>query len=465
MEISNTSEILILDFDHTLFLSNSTEEYLNFAYPRTISVFCLTFIDWFRPWNFLPGVNKRFIYRDFIRVLIISILFPWTYLVYLTRTKKISHAYENLEIINIVKTRHWEKIVLASNGFEFIINPLLKQMNVDFDIVIVSTFFPNKNNVRKVGKKKRLLNLLSSNELEKSTIITDNKEDEVMVDIVNELRLHRWPKEKRSKAGQGLYIPFLYTHASKRGNKNHVLNVMISQDFCIILLAYYLTSSFEIQILLSLFLLLLSFWCIYEVGYFENDLHELKYEKYHNNLDKLNYIEKVKDSNLELSAWIWAISFSIFGIFFLQNSLCLNASCLFHIMIDLLKWGSWLIVLRGLYRIYNYSQFNIRQLVFPLLQIMRLAGPILFLSTNFLGLFLIVSQMTSRWLGYLIYRGGGDEKLVQKRIIRHVIFLVLVIGLAVVQRDFYILISWQFVLILSWSLIQAHLNNLIKLQN
>ena len=237
---------------------------------------------------------------------------------------------------------------------------------------------------------------------------------------------------------------------------------MIFQDFLIFLLVYSFYNSFAINTFFALFFFLLSFWCIYEVGYFENDLHELKYESEHKNLDKLNYVSTLRNTPFEFFAWIWAFSFAAIACLLLESPVCNHFECWYPMAFDVLKWGGWLLSLRILYRLYNYSEFGIRQFIFPLLQIARLGGPVLFLTTNFLGLFLITSQMASRWLGYLIYRGGGDERRVRKRIVRHVIFVILAVGAAVIQNDPRILMTWQFSLMLLWSLLQGHASSWVK---
>ena len=462
MSIRDDSEVLILDFDHTLFLSNSTEEYLDSSAPRTLVAFVLAFLDWLQPWSFLPGRNSRFIYRDKIRVFVISLLFPWTYLLYRLKVRSFASQYVNQEILQILDSKAWSKVVVASNGFGFILKPLLAQMNYEFDSVIHSSVFFSQKDVRKCGKADKLKQLLHDNELARSTVITDNKDDVVLGRFVGDLKLLRWPNERRVKAGKKAYIPFLYTHASKRGNQNHVLNVMLMQDFAIFLLVYVLVSPLNVAAMPVLFLLLLSFWCIYEVGYFENDLHELRHESKHKNLEKLAYVKSVENSSLELSAWLWAFGFSLIAACLYQQDLSWSLDYWLPVGVSLLKWFGWLVGLRLLYRTYNYSCFSVRQFIFPLLQVARLGGPILFFTTNFLGVSLIASQMASRWLGYLIYRGGGDERSVQKRIVRHVIFVVLVIGLSITQNELSVLVSLQFGLMLLWSLFQGHGNSFIK---
>lgn len=464
MDISSKSKVLILDFDHTLFLSNSTEEYLDSARPKVVCALLLTLIDWLKIWKIFPGDQKRLVYRDPIRVIIISVLLPWTYILYLSRASYLSKKYINESVKKIIFLRDWEKLVIASNGSKFILKPLLKAAKVEQDLLLGSGFLPFGDSIRSLGKKFFIQRELLPHELKQATFITDNEEDKNLVDIVGEFKFFRWPQERRFRAGQNVYIPFVYTHASKRGNDNHLLNVVILEDFPIILLAYIFTSSyaFDLLSLVSLFCLVLSFWCIYEVGYFENDLFELRYEAEHKNVYKLKYIEKIQNFPLELFAWIWALGLGSLGIALMQREVCTSFNCLTYLAANVSLWAIWLISVRVIYRIYNGSDFRIRQLFFPLLQISRLAGPVLFFSVNFLGVFLIVAQVVSRWVGYLVYRGGGNPKQINQKFVRHIVFIMLAAGLAIIQESPQIFISLQFVVILTWSIVRGHFKPLMK---
>ena len=450
MEINQDSEILILDFDHTLFLSNSTEEYLDSARPKILCALLLALIEGLKPWNLFPGENKRFVHRDAIRILVVSTLLPWTYFLYIFRINHLLKKYLNSELIKIISSKKWNKIVIASNGFNLIINPILRKININFDMVLCAKLYPAKDAIRKIGKRSFLQNKLVSNELIKATFFTDNTEDKNLIGVVGELKFYEWQQSKHFRAGQDTYIPFVYTEASNRGNKNHVVNTIILTDFLIILLAYAFITTISTQLILSLFLLVFSFWCIYETGYYENDLFELRYESRHkkiNNIDKLKSIKKFQDYPIEFNAWIWALLSGFLGLFFLNAY-----NNLYQLTVNLLIWLGWLVTVRVIFRIYNYCQLRLRMVIYPILQVSRLTGPILFLPTNFFGIFLITSQVVSRWLWYLIYRADGDPKSVPHHFVRHLVFILLVIGLAIVQKDPNVFVSWQLALILLWSL-------------
>ncbi len=458
MDIKTDNEILILDFDHTLFLSNSTEEYLNSAKPRTLCVLVLTLLDWLKVWNLFPGEDKRVVYRDAIRVIVVSICFPWSYLLYKNRIAALLKEHLNSEILELVTSRKWDKVIIASNGFDFIIKPLLAQINIQVSHVLSSQMLPTKDGIRAIGKRAYLKQILTVQELEQSVFISDNPEDQDVQGIVNQFVFYENSQAQRFRAGQDVYIPFVYTHQSKRGNKNHLLNVIIVNDYSIILLAYVLFNAFNIQLIFALLFLILSFWCIYEVGYFENDIHELKYESKHKNIELIEYIERVQDFPLERNAWLWAVSFSFLGLLLLPENI--GSSPLLsdnHLLVKFVFWMIWLVATRLLFRVYNYSAFNYRVIFHPILQLCRLAGPSLFLPINPYGAFLIIAQAINRWFAYLMYRTGGDAKVAPKGLVRHLVFVMLVSALAVVNQDIKMLTSSQFLVILVWSMARGNL--------
>ena len=145
------------------------------------------------------------------------------------------------------------------------------------------------------------------------------------------------------------------------------------------------------------------------------------------------------------------------GLFFLKNYIDIDAyNNSYQLAINLSIWFGWLVTTRVIFRIYNYCQLPLRMAIYPILQVSRLTGPILFLPINFFGIFLITSQVVSRWVWYLVYRADGDPKSVPHHFVRHLVFIVLVIGLAIVQKDPNVFVSWQLALILLWSIARGY---------
>ena len=65
---------LLVDFDETLYLSNSTEDFLDCAWPGLLALALLRALDAFKPWRLTGGSDTG----DNWRVCAIQIFFPWT---------------------------------------------------------------------------------------------------------------------------------------------------------------------------------------------------------------------------------------------------------------------------------------------------------------------------------------------------------------------------------------------------
>ena len=76
IESTPLDSYIIVDFDETLILRNSTEEYLDSIQPRFIAAFLLYLISLFKPWIFLGKVLRIHISQDWIRVFFVTALFP-----------------------------------------------------------------------------------------------------------------------------------------------------------------------------------------------------------------------------------------------------------------------------------------------------------------------------------------------------------------------------------------------------
>jgi hypothetical protein len=65
---------VLLDFDETLYLRNSTEDFIDSARPALLALIVMRLLDFIEPWRWTGGVETR----DVWRVRCIVALFPWT---------------------------------------------------------------------------------------------------------------------------------------------------------------------------------------------------------------------------------------------------------------------------------------------------------------------------------------------------------------------------------------------------
>src|ERR1700735_4139967 len=65
---------LLVDLDETLYLRNSTEDFIDCARPGLLALLLLRVLDVLAPWRLTGGIDTR----DTWRVCAISALLPWT---------------------------------------------------------------------------------------------------------------------------------------------------------------------------------------------------------------------------------------------------------------------------------------------------------------------------------------------------------------------------------------------------
>jgi hypothetical protein len=181
----------ILDFDETLFLRNSTAEYLNSLRPRLIGLLLLIILKLIRPWKWLPQPFRGIQIRDWFLVLIPTILLPWTLLLWQKQAQKLAENYGNGELITAVNHNPLPPIIVASLGFNFIINPILKHLPLRHDLMVGCRFWQGAKD-RGKGKLLMLQEALSDSELQSAIVITDSEDDLPLLHIVAQPCLIIW---------------------------------------------------------------------------------------------------------------------------------------------------------------------------------------------------------------------------------------------------------------------------------
>lgn len=206
---------IILDFDETLLLRNSTAEYINSFRPRLIGFVLVILLKRLRPWSWLPqpfGGDKT---RDWYLVIIPTILLPWTLLFWRQRAKKLAEDYSNTEIISAVDSNTKATIIIASLGFNSIINPILQHVPMRSDLLVGCRFWQGAGD-RNQGKLKMMQEVLSDSEIKSAILVTDSEDDLPLLQVVEQPCLVLWSKAKYVDPYQDFW---LYSLAKKLKNR------------------------------------------------------------------------------------------------------------------------------------------------------------------------------------------------------------------------------------------------------
>jgi len=448
---------VIVDFDETLFLRNSTEEYLNSLRPRAIAVILLFLLDRLQPWSWLPGLRQKREARNWFRVVVTTAVLPWTMFFWPKVARRLAQEQSNLELIAALnhKTRH--QLIVATNGFSMIVRPLLEAMPMNRSRLLACRLWWGGLGDQLNGKLARVQQWLRPEMLRQAVVITESVEDAPLLDAVHYPCLVTWPDAQFLPALSNTYIPFVYLEKGKHPGERFFARVVLYESWTMLVIGISLIDAHPFTHSLALFFLLLSFWCIYEVGYIENDLAAEKYESNPKLSDSYRKYIKRYDP---WSPWVWSLLFAIPGLFVLTVLEAPQLPDLLHFFqgFDLVQFvsksGVWiglLIVLRLTYHVYNLVSVESRIWIYPVLQLYKKLGFALLCSVSLGGVMFFASYILARSAPYVIYRRGGNRKNFPEQMVWLVLF-VLLLGAVGISRSepLPVVFNWQTALMLGW---------------
>ena len=451
---------ILVDFDETLLLRNSTEEYLNSLQPRFIAVVLLLLLEKLKPWSWLPSRGPEA--RDWFRVVLATVFFPWTLLLWQKRACQLAKTQSNLALIAPLKKKPTSDIIIASLGFYPIVKPILAAMPLEVERLICCRLWWGGLSDRLKGKLFLLQQLLTPGSIEQSVVITDSIGDQQLLANVAYPCLVKWPQALYLPALADVYFPLLYQEKAKRpSSERYFVRVILYDDWLSLILATSWLSSQPLLHALSMLFLVLSFWCIYEVGYIENDRVAEKHEARPNlTATYKRYINRYDP----WSPWMWAILFAIPGLMLL-SSLDTSVSREYlslwsinpgHLGIKACLWLVLLLAVRLTYRIYNFIDVQSRLWLYPVLQVYKCFGFLLVTATNIVGSISFAAYVIARWIPYLIYRRGvGDRYNFPEQLMRCILFFFFLGTILAGTVQVSLLLNWQTSVILGYLIFRA----------
>ena len=467
IEQADEDKSIIIDFDETLFLRNSTAEYLNSLQPRLIGLLLLKLLYFIQPWNWLPIPFRGDKTRDWFLVTTVTLLMPWTFFLWQQKARKLADSYTNQEITNAVNNNSNCSIVVASLGFHFIINPILKNMPIKYHHLISCRFWRGAKD-RSKGKLLMVKEALPEEAIASAVFITDAYDDMPLLQAVEKPCLVIWPLAKYVAPLKNIYLPFFYLEKVKRAGENYIPRVIIWDDIPVLLLAFSWQAKQPLFHSISMLLLLVSFWCVYEIGYYENDLIAEKYEE----KPKLSITYHTYKQTMETwHPWLWSIVFGFLGVLLLEQSH--NVNLLFGsqvipsrwqlsnpVLLSMIYWTGFLLLSRLCFWVYNYLNKQTRTWLYLLLQSFRYYGFVAVTAINPIGTSLLSSQILCRSILYIVYRYSGGNadnwpQQVPEKFLRWLIFIFILSAIAIGTRDFSLWSSWQAWAIFAWCLAQG----------
>ena len=266
---------------------------------------------------------------------------------------------------------------------------------------------------------------------------------------------------------ENIYLPFTYLEKVKRRGENYTLKIILSDDIPLLLLAFSWQANNAILHGISLIFLSISFWCVYEIGYYENDLVAERHEQKPKLASTYYDYRHIMQTSYP---WLWSLVLGWIGIVLLnqaqgvylpfmgllveQQIEFINSTILFF-----LSWILFLICVRYYFKIYNYFNKQARTWLYLILQSLRYYGFLWITSTNLIGISFLSSHILSRSLLYIVYRysGGNSDnwpREIPERFLRYLIFIFTLITICFGSQSLAVWQSWQTWAILFWCVIR-----------
>ncbi|MGF1482895.1 MAG: HAD family hydrolase [Opitutales bacterium] len=414
--------VLLIDFDETLMLTNSTQTYVRAARPYLFSAIFFGILEKLKPWRIIPTPGDRWqLMRDWVRMLAVCFCFPWTLQLWKRKAKQIADEWGNRPLIEALRQRPDCRLVITSYGWRALLRPILREMDLP-PYELDSCRLRHYRHDRLRGKPVRLRELVGDEALKQALLITDSPDDLDLAAEVGHTCLLQWDPPSSAPIFSH-YVPFLYSVKAKYGNWGHIRSVILADEFPLLVLCLSWLAQFPLLHAAGVFLLVLSYWIIYELGYMENDYTAEKKEKnpnlsdnYTNNRDRISFVEP----------WFWGVLLAIPALLLIELAKptvggpwgydvlpdwpvrvggVLESSTLW---LKLLQWSALLFFVWGIFWVYNrIDKFSRTWLYLPM-QFTKNFGFALVTPLSFFGYLVFAVHGLARWVTYFIYRFGRE---------------------------------------------------------
>lgn len=399
--------LAILDFDHTLWLGNSTEQFIAAAEPRILG----EIVDKVAQKSASLLENRLPLERDQLRVWLITLFIPWTWLLWRSKTAKAVARFWNTPIYDAACTSATRPPVIVSLGFQAIIAPLISARFAGTDPekypqLICSGIMGRGRSLRRIGKIAAIEARNPGMRWTDTFAVSDSAEDRELLMRAAKGYLVQWPEPDHTpRLG---YFPFRYIGEGKYPGYGYLRNYILGRD----LIVWIITFAVDPQSFAAALLLFISFHTIYEIGYYENDFIGSKREKNPSLSAKYNLFAGYR---IEPFAWIGAVLFALPGCYLATG----------NITSSMLSWLFILLAVRALYAIYNRTDISNRPGIYVMLQFFKNFGGLVVLQSGGIGYSLALAHGFQHSATYISYRCGGDKEVMNRP---HLLLATFILG-------------------------------------
>ncbi len=429
---------VVVDLDETLYLRNSTEDFLDCAWPALPALCVLRALDVIKPWRWSGGDSTR----DIWRVRILRRLMPWIDRKWRQRVWPLAARHGNRALLEALRQRSAPTVV-ATLGFLPIVTPLLAAFGLEQTTLVAmsGTDFDQ----RRRGKLALLQAACGPELVGRALVLTDSLDDrELLAACAVPLRVI-WPEARYRRALSAVYMPGLYLSLVKRPGERYILRGIVQEDFALWLFGTITLASAPLPFFAGLLCLLLSFWTIYETGYVDNDRVGARYER----APKLSraFHERAA-ATPAVQPWLWAALSGAAGLWLVRWPLPFSGQ-------DAVRWSAVLLATWGWFLIYNRMDKDTRIWMFPGLQIARSMAVLAVVPATAIGVAALAAHALARWVPYFFYRfQPGTWPDTQPQAMR-LMFLLVLGGTVAISHGLAAVLDWSAAAVFGWCTFRA----------
>ncbi|WP_459643244.1 hypothetical protein [Kineococcus sp. NUM-3379] len=413
-QVAEPDSPVLVDFDHTLFACNSTELFIARCRPSLVVAVIDFLVRVCVPWRLVPG-GRGYRVRDYLCVVLIVVLTPWNLLLWRRAAPALFEQHRATGVSALFADVDRSRLTIISFGMAFVIRGLLRGSEYESAALLATPLLPRPSWFAG-GKTATAVGAVGEDGVARAVFVSDSLDD---ADLLGACRsgLLVPPQGQRMSARERLYIPMRYT-ARVKFTPWYTLDQFLLVDALVIAIAVSHDAGSLLRFAVIAPLLLLSVMSVYEIGYFENDMHAARFEE-RPNLDPA--VSRFRDYPIRVQAWIWAAASAAAG---LGAAVLLGELGTGELLRAGVSWVLLLLVLRAVFFVYNRTRPDVRMLSYPVLQALKYGAVFLVFVPSVVGVALVMSQITAMWATYVVYRLDGRKEALDRDLFRTVAFLV-----------------------------------------
>ncbi len=405
---------VLVDFDHTLFASNSTELFLSRCQPSLLVAVIEFLVRGCVPWRLVPG-GRGYRIRDYLCVVLVVVLTPWNLLLWRRAAPDLFRRHRAADVSALLVDVDRSRLTIISFGMTFVIRSLLRGSEYESAALLATPWLPRPSWFAG-GKVTTAHGAVGEDGVAQAVFLTDSLDDADLLTACRSGFLVS-PRGERVHARERLYLPMRYTTRVKY-SPGYTLDQLLLVDAAVLAIAVSQDLASLLHFALVAPLLLLSVMCVYEIGYFENDMHASRSEE---RPVLAPGVSRFRDYPIAVQAWVWAAVLAAAG---LGAAVLLGQLRADQLLGAGVSWLLLLVVLRLVFFAYNRTSTELRMFVYPVLQALKYGGIFLVFAPTLLGVALVTSQIMAMWATYVVYRLDGRKEALDRDLFRSAAFLV-----------------------------------------